>query len=174
MPAPPARSGPRVNQDIDAPQVRLINGQGDMVGVVSIAQALETATQEGLDLVEVSPSAEPPVCKVLDYGKYKYTIQKKRNETRRKQKVTDIKELKLRPTIDTHDFNVKLRKARAFLESGDKLKATLRFRGREFAHQELGMEVLTRLREQCADLAKIEVEPKMEGRQAVMILSPRS
>jgi translation initiation factor IF-3 len=144
-----------------------------MVGVVSLREGLDMATEVGLDLVEVSPNAEPPVCKILDYGKYKYEIQKKKNEARKKQKVIDVKEIKLRPSIDDNDYGVKMRAMRKFIEEGDKVKVTLRFRGREMAHQELGAKVLDRVREELDDLAKVEQLPKMEGRQMVMVIAPR-
>ncbi len=144
-----------------------------MVGVVPLREALWAAEEVGLDLVEVSPGAEPPVCKVLDYGKYKYEAQKKKNEARKKQKTVDVKEIKLRPNIDSHDYEVKMRNARRFIGEGDKVKVTLRFRGREMAHQELGMNVLVRVREELDEMAKVEQMPKMEGRQMVMVLAPR-
>ena len=144
-----------------------------MVGVVPLREALWAAEEVGLDLVEVSPGAEPPVCKVLDYGKYKYEAQKKKNEARKKQKTVDVKEIKLRPNIDEHDYEVKMRNARRFIGDGDKVKVTLRFRGREMAHQELGMNVLVRVREELDEMAKVEQMPKMEGRQMVMVLAPR-
>lgn len=137
------------------------------------ADALEIAAEAGMDLIEISPNAEPPVCKVLDYGKYKYEQQKKKNEARKKQKVVDVKEVKLRPNIDTHDYDVKLRNAQRFLESGDKVKVTLRFRGRELAHQDIGMELLHKVKDELEDLAKVEQMPKMEGRQMIMVLAPR-
>lgn len=144
-----------------------------MVGVVPLREALWAAEEVGLDLVEVSPGAEPPVCKVLDYGKYKYEAQKKKNEARKKQKTVDVKEIKLCPNIDSHDYKVKMRNARRFIGEGDKVKVTLRFRGREMAHQELGMNVLIRVREELDEMAKVEQMPKMEGRQMVMVLAPR-
>ena len=144
-----------------------------MVGVVGIREALEAAAEIGLDLVEVSPNADPPVCKVLDFGKYKYEAQKKKNEARKKQKTIDVKEIKLRPNIDTNDYEVKMRNARRFLDEGDKVKVTMRFRGREMAHQELGMNVLTRVRDNLDELAKVEQMPKMEGRQMIMVLAPK-
>jgi len=144
-----------------------------MVGVVPLREALWAAEEVGLDLVEVSPGAEPPVCKVLDYGKYKYEAQKKKNEARKKQKTVDVKEIKLRPNIDDHDYEVKMRNARRFIGEGDKVKVTLRFRGREMAHQELGMNVLVRVRDELDEMAKVEQMPKMEGRQMVMVLAPR-
>ncbi|MCB9960186.1 MAG: translation initiation factor IF-3 [Rhodospirillaceae bacterium] len=173
MTTPPAKDGPRVNGEISVPKVRLVAPDGTMVGVVGIREALEAAAQIGLDLVEVSPNADPPVCKVLDYGKYKYEAQKKKNEARKKQKVIEVKEIKLRPNIDTNDYEIKLRNARRFLDDGDKVKVTLRFRGREMAHQELGMNVLTRVRDNLEGLAKVEQMPKMEGRQMIMVLAPR-
>jgi translation initiation factor IF-3 len=162
-----------VNTEIDAKSIRLIDADGEMVGVVSIREGLDMAAEVGLDLVEVSPNADPPVCKILDFGKYKYEVQKKKNEARKKQKVIDIKEIKLRPNIDDNDYNIKMRNMRKFLEDGDKVKITLRFRGREMAHQDLGVKVLDRVREGLDDLAKVEQFPKMEGRQMVMVMAPR-
>jgi translation initiation factor IF-3 len=143
-----------------------------MVGVVSQKDALERAYSAGLDLVEVSPNADPPVCKILDYGKYKFEEQKKRAEIRKKQKVIEIKEIQLRPGIDKHDFEVKMRSARKFIEEGDKLKVTLRFRGRELAHQELGMDVLNRVKDSLQDIAKVEQFPKLEGKRVIMVMGP--
>jgi translation initiation factor IF-3 len=142
-----------------------------MVGVVPIRQALEMAVEAGLDLVEVSPSAVPPVCKILDYGKFKYQEQKRRAEARKKQKVIEIKEIKMRPTIDDNDYNVKMRAMKRFLEEGDKVKVTIRFRGREMLHQDLGMAVLNRVREELTEEAKVEQHPKLEGRQLTMVIS---
>lgn len=144
-----------------------------MVGVVSLREGLDMAAEVGLDLVEVSPNAEPPVCKILDYGKFKYEAQKKKAEARKKQKVIEVKEIKLRPNIDDNDYGVKMRAMRKFIEEGDKVKVTLRFRGREMAHQDLGMKVLDRVRQELDDLAKVEQHPKMEGRQMVMVMAPR-
>lgn len=141
---------------------------------MSVSKALKIAEEAGLDLVEVSPNAAPPVCKVLDYGKYKYEQQKKASEARKKQKVVDIKEIKVRPGIETHDYNVKMKNARRFLEGGDKVKVTMRFRGREMAHQGIGLEVLVRMKEELLELAKVELEPKLEGRQMIMILAPEA
>lgn len=143
-----------------------------MVGVVSPKEALEKAYAAGLDLVEVSPNAEPPVCKILDYGKFKFEEQKRRAELRKKQKIIEIKEIQLRPGIDKHDFDVKMRSARKFIEEGDKLKVTLRFRGREMSHQELGMDVLKRVGETLEDIAKVENRPKLEGKRVIMVLAP--
>ncbi len=163
---------PRVNNRITAPQVRLVGASGEMLGIVKTEEAVKQARDLGLDLVEVSPNADPPVCKILDYGKYKYEAQKKANEARKKQKVINIKEIKLRPNIGDHDFAIKMRNLHKFIDAGDKVKITLRFRGREMAHQDLGFNIMQRVKEEIADKAKVESEPKMEGRQAVMILAP--
>jgi len=173
MTAPKDQDGPRVNTEIDARTIRLIDADGEMVGVVSLREGLEMAAEVGLDLVEVSPNADPPVCKILDFGKFKYEAQKKKNEARKKQKVIEVKEVKLRPNIDDNDYEVKMRAMRKFINEGDKVKITLRFRGREMAHQHLGMQLLDRVREQLDDLAKVEQIPRMEGRQMVMIVAPR-
>lgn len=157
---------------IRVPQVRLINENGDMLGVMSPAEALKHAEAAGLDLVEVSPNATPPVCKILDFGKYRYELQKKAKEAKKKQKVIEIKEIKLRPGIDTNDYNIKLKNILRFLEEGDKVKITLRFRGREMSHADIGMDVLNRMKADTAAYAKIEQEAKTEGRQVVMILAP--
>lgn len=164
--------GPRLNEDIRAEKVRLVDAEGEMVGVVSLNEALDAAYEAGLDLVEVSPQADPPVCKILDYGKYRYEQQKKANAARKKQKTIELKELKMRPAIEQHDYDVKMRNAHRFLDNGDKVKFTMRFRGREMAHQELGLEVLNRVKEELADKIKVELEPKMEGRQMIMIVAP--
>jgi translation initiation factor IF-3 len=169
----PSRDGPRVNQQIGAYSVRLIDHHGNQVGVVSRSQALQMAEEVGLDLVEVAPQASPPVCKLLDYGKFKYEAQKKAAEARKKQKVIEVKEIKMRPGIDDHDYEVKMRSIHRFLDEGNKVKVTLRFRGRELAHQELGMQVLDRVRDEVADKSKVEQFPKMEGRQMVMVLAPK-
>ena len=175
MRAAPERepSGPKINEAIRAKDVRLIDENGENVGVVSHADALERAVKVGLDLVEISPDAEPPVCKILDYGKYKYQAQKKAAEARKKQKVVEVKEIKLRPMIDDHDYEVKMRSMQRFFEEGDKVKVTLRFRGREMAHQELGYQLLNRVKDDTSKLAKVEQEPRFEGRQVVMVLAPR-
>ena len=144
-----------------------------MLGVMTIAQAMAQAEASGLDMVEISPNAEPPVCKILDYGKYKYQAQKKANEARKKQKVIEVKEIKIRPGIDQHDYEVKLRAIHKFLDEGDKVKVTIRFRGREFLHQELGLAVLNRVRVEMDDKAKVEAIPKMEGRQMIMVIAPK-
>ena len=144
-----------------------------MAGVVPIESALNMAAEVGLDLVEISPNADPPVCKFLDYGKFKYEAQKKKHEARKKQKVIDVKEIKMRPGIDEHDFQVKMRNARRFLDDGDKVKVTIRFRGREMAHQDLGMKVLNRVRDDLDELAKVEQFPQVEGRMMTMVIAGR-
>jgi translation initiation factor IF-3 len=169
----PAREGPRINDEIRVPQVRLIDDAGEMIGVMSAREALIRAYDVGLDLVEISPNAVPPVCKILDYGRYKYEQQKKANEARKKQKVVEIKEIKVRPNIDDHDYEVKMKQMKNFIGEGDKVKVTLRFRGREMAHQELGVKVLERIRSDLTDLVKVEQMPKLENRQMVMVISPK-
>ena len=169
----PAREGPRINDEIRVPQVRLIDDAGEMIGVMSAREALIRAYDVGLDLVEISPNAVPPVCKILDYGKYKYEQQKKANEARKKQKVVEIKEIKVRPNIDDHDYEVKMKQMRNFIGEGDKVKVTLRFRGREMAHQELGVKVLERIRNDLTELVKVEQMPKLENRQMVMVVAPK-
>ena len=171
-PRRPENDGPRVNEQIRIPKIRLVDENGEMVGVVTVQEGLRRAEAAGLDLVEVSPAAEPPVCKILNYGKYKYEMQKKAAEARKKQKVIEIKEIKIRPGIEQHDYEVKLRAAKKFLENEDKVKVTLRLRGREMAHIDLALQVLTRLKGDLVDFAKVEQEPKMEGKQAIMMLIP--
>ena len=170
---PPVQDGPRVNGAIRALQVRCIDPDGEQLGVLDTRDAISKAEDFGLDLVEVQPNVDPPVCKILDYGKYKYEAQKRANEARKKQKIIEVKEIKLRPNIDEHDYQVKMRNVVKFLRGGDKVKVTLRFRGREMAHQELGANVLTRVREETDEIAKIEAMPKMEGRQMIMVLAPK-
>ncbi len=169
----PTREGPRVNELIDVVQVRLVDHEGENRGVVSTDEARQLADEVGLDLVEVSPNADPPVCKLMDFGKFKYESQKKANEARKKQKTIDIKEIKMRPNIDRHDYDVKKRSMTRFLEDGDNVKASMRFRGREMAHQERGLQVLDRVRDELEELAKVEQWPKMEGRQMIMVIAPR-
>ena len=168
-----APSGPRMNDDIRVPEVRLIDQTGQNVGVVATPIAIARAVEAGLDLVEISPDSSPPVAKILDYGKYKYQEQKKAAEARKRQKVVEIKEIKMRPSIDDHDYDVKMRSIRRFFDEGDKVKVTLRFRGREMSHQELGWQVLQRVKTDIEPVAKVESEPRMEGRQMVMVLAPR-
>ena len=163
----------RINGRIEAFEVRLIDADGEMVGVVSTRDALARADEAGMDLVEISPTARPPVCKILDYGKFKYESQKKANVARKKQKVVEIKEIKMRPGIDDNDYGIKMRKVREFLDEGDKVKVTMRFRGRELSHGNLGMAVLQRVAEATAEIAKVEAYPRMEGRQMLMVLSPK-
>lgn len=172
--APPTReAGPRVNRMIRVPEIRLIDENGENRGVMHPREALALAEEAGLDLVEISPGAVPPVCKIMDFGKYKYETQKKAAEARKKQKVIEIKEIKLRPNIGDHDYEVKLNQARGFLEDGDKVKITLRFRGREMAHQELGMKVLERVATDLEAISRIEQPPRMDGRQVMMMLSAK-
>ncbi len=151
----------------------MIDETGQNVGVVARQEALDRATAVGLDLVEISPDAQPPVCKILDYGKFKYQEQKKAGEARKRQKIVEIKEIKLRPNIDDHDYDVKMKSIKRFFEEGDKVKVTLRFRGREMAHQSLGMEVLKRVKADLETISKVESEPRFEGRQMVMVLAPK-
>jgi translation initiation factor IF-3 len=169
----PTREGPRINEEIGVMRVRLVDERGNMVGVVGRSEALQMAANAGLDLVEIAPNADPPVCKILDYGKFKYEEQKKKNEARKKQKIIEVKEIKLRPSIDDHDYQVKMRSMNKFIEEGDKVKVTMRFRGRELAHQDLGMNVLMRVKEDLDTIAKVEQMPRMEGRQMTMVVAPR-
>ena len=162
-----------MNADILNEEVRCIAPDGEQLGVMKTEDAIAEADSQGLDLVEVSPNADPPVCKILDYGKFKFEAQKKRNEAKKKQKVIEVKEIKLRPNIDEHDYQVKMRSVQKFLDEGDKVKVTLRFRGREMAHQELGVNVLNRVREDTDEVAKIEAFPKLEGRQMIMVIAPK-
>jgi translation initiation factor IF-3 len=172
-PPSPTKDGPRINEDISVVEVQLIDDEGTNHGNVPIDQAREMATEAGLDLVEIAPNSEPPVAKILDYGRFKYAAQKKAAEARKKQKTVDIKEIKMRPNIDIHDYEVKMKAARRFFDEGDKVKVTLRFRGREMAHQELGMKLLDRVKEETTPIAKVESEPRLEGRQMTMVLAPR-
>ena len=170
---PAAKEGPRINEEIRVPQVQLIDQDGANRGELPTREALAIAQEAGLDLVEVAPNASPPVCKILDYGKFKYESQKKAAEARKKQRTIEVKEIKMRPMIDDHDYDVKMRSIRRFFEEGDKVKVTLRFRGREMAHQDLGLKLLDRVRSELSELSKVEQEPKLEGRQMVMVLAPR-
>ena len=173
MQAPPTRDGPRVNEEIRVPQVRLIDAEGEMMGVMGARDAMLRAYAVGLDLVEISPNADPPVCKILDYGKFKYEQQKKKNEAKKKQKVVEIKEIKVRPNIDENDYQVKMRAMKSFIDEGDKVKVTLRFRGREMAHQDIGIRLLERIRAEMDITTKVEQMPRLENRQMVMVLSPK-
>ncbi len=173
MMAPPVKSGPRFNQMISVDKVRVIDENGENIGVMFTNEAIEQAAGVGLDLVEVSPNADPPVCKFLDVGKFRYEAQKKANIARKSQKTQEIKEIKMRPNIDDHDYDTKMRSVNKFIGEGDKVKVTLRFRGRELAHQQLGMNLLRRVQEDVAEVAKIEAYPRMEGRQMLMVLAPK-
>jgi len=170
---PPVKDGPRVNREIRVPEVQLIDEDGENLGVVPIQDALARAAEAELDLVEISPNSSPPVCKILDFGKHKFLSQKKAAEARKKQKTVEIKEIKMRPSIDDHDYDTKMKAVRRFFEEGDKVKLTLRFRGREMAHQELGLKLLWKVRDETAEIAKVESEPRLEGRQMVMVLAPK-
>ena len=169
----PVRELPNINDRISYQKLRVVDSDGTQLGVISREEALEISKERELDLVLVSEKADPPVCRIMDYGKFKYEEQKKKNEARKKQKTIDVKEIKLRPNIDIHDYDVKMRSMVKFLNEGDKVKVTMRFRGREMAHQNLGLDVLHRVRDDLEELSKIEQFPKMEGRQMVMVLSPK-
>jgi translation initiation factor IF-3 len=173
MLAPPVKSGPKFDDLIQADKVRVIDENGENIGVMYTREAIEQANELGLNLVEVSPGADPPVCKFLDVGKHRYEAQKKANAARKTQKTQQIKEIKMRPNIDDHDYDVKMRSVTKFIEEGDKVKMTLRFRGREMAHQELGMNLLKRVQDDVAEIAKIEAYPRLEGRQMLMVLAPK-
>jgi translation initiation factor IF-3 len=169
----PEKGGPLTNREIRAREIQLIDAEGQNRGVVQTTDALQLAEEAGLDLVEIVPNATPPVCKILDFGKFRFLEQKKAAEARKRQKIVEIKEIKLRPGIDDHDYEVKMRAVRRFFEEGDKVKVTLRFRGREMAHQELGFKLLNRVRAETVPFAKVEAEPLMEGRQMTMVLAPK-
>ncbi|WP_134724722.1 translation initiation factor IF-3 [Paracoccus luteus] len=172
--APPTRdTGPRTNDRIRVPEIRLIGAEGENIGVVTPARGMQLAEEAGLDLVEISPNAAPPVCKIMDLGKFKYEQQKREAEARKKQKIIEIKEIKFRPGTDTHDYDVKMRAVMKFLGEGDKVKVTLRFRGREMAHQQLGVELLNKISADVGEAGKVESMPKLEGRQMVMMIAPR-
>ena len=173
MQAPPVKDGPRTNQEIRAPRVLLIDQNGEKQGVMPLSAALEAAEVAGMDLVEIVASADPPVCKILDYGKFRFQEQKKKAEARKRQKVVELKEIKLRPNIDTHDYDVKAKAMHRFFDEGDKVKVTLRFRGREMAHPELGIKLLNKVQADFEEVAKVEYAPRMEGRQMIMILAPK-
>lgn len=161
-----------MNEKIRVPEIRLIGAEGENIGLTTPVRGMELAERAGLDLVEISPNASPPVCKIMDFGKFKYETQKRESEARKKQKIIEVKEVKFRPNTDTHDYDVKMRNVFKFLEGGDKVKVTLRFRGREMAHQNLGRELLERVAEDVKEVGKIENMPKMEGRQMVMMIGP--
>lgn len=174
MAATPTKDGPRINEDIRAPRVLLIDENGEKQGEMPLAAALDAAAEAGLDLVEIAGTANPPVVKILDYGKFKFQEQKKKNEARKRQKVVELKEIKLRPMIDDHDYDVKARAMSRFFEEGDKVKVTLRFRGREMAHQHLGIDLLMRVKRDFETIAKVESEPRLEGKQMTMVMAPRT
>jgi translation initiation factor IF-3 len=171
--AAPTKEGPRINKEIRARDVQLIDAEGKNHGAIPLLDALARAETAGLDLVEIAPNSEPPVCKLLDYGKFRFLEQKKAAEARKKQKIVEVKEIKLRPGIDEHDYDVKMKSVYRFFEEGDKVKVTLRFRGREIAHQDIGYRLMTRVKAETATIAKVELEPSMEGRQMIMVLAPR-
>ncbi|MFT4098779.1 MAG: translation initiation factor IF-3 [Rhodoblastus sp.] len=172
-PPTPEKTGPRTNREIRVPTVQLIDAEGQNRGPTPVQDAMQLAEEAGLDLVEIVPNANPPVCKILDYGKFRFTEQKKAAEARKRQKIVEVKEIKLRPGIDDHDYDVKMKAMRRFFIEGDKVKITLRFRGREMAHQDIGYRLLEKVKQETVQIAKVEAEPSMEGRQMVMILSPR-
>lgn len=169
----PTKGGPRINEAIIARELQLIDEAGENLGTVPKRDALAKAQEAGLDLVEIAANGEIPVCKIMDFGKYKFQAQKKAAEARKKQKTVEVKEIKLRPNIDDHDYDVKMRSIKRFFEDGDKVKVTLRFRGREMAHQEIGLQLMLKVKDETGPIAKVELEPKMEGRQMIMILAPR-
>jgi translation initiation factor IF-3 len=173
-PPTPQKDGPRANRDIrGVREVQLIDQDGQNRGVLAFFDAMQAAEEAGLDLVEIAPNSTPPVCKLLDYGRFRFNEQKKQNEARKKQKTVEVKEIKLRPGIDKHDYEVKMKAVQRFFEEGDKVKVTLRFRGREMAHQDLGLRLLERVKAETQEIAKVESEPQLEGRQMIMILAPR-
>ena len=164
--------GPRANNRIHAPEVQVINSEGKNLGVLQTNKAIELAKEQGLDLVEISPKANPPVCKIVDMGKYRYDLQKKANKARKKQKVVNLKEIKLRPGTEIHDYNFKLKNSQKFLQKGDKVKFTVRFKGREMQHTHLGKELMDRIKKDITEVGKVEAEPRLEGRQMIMIIQP--
>ena len=172
-PVAPQKDGPQSNEDISSPDVQLIDGEGANRGVVRTRDAIAEAQEQGLDLVIISPNSVPPVAKILDLGRFKFAAQKKANEARKKQKVIEVKEIQLRPNIDTHDYETKMKAVHRFLDDGDRVKVTMRFRGREMAHQELGMQLLVKVQAELEDKAKVESSPRSEGRQMVMVLAPK-
>jgi len=169
----PQKDGPHINREIRAREVQVIDTEGHNLGVMPIQEAQQLADDAALDLVEIVPNKVPPVCRILDYGKFRFLEQKKAAEARKKQKVVEVKEIKLRPGIDDHDYEVKMRAVKRFFEEGDKVKITLRFRGREMAHQDLGYKLLNRVRDETATIAKVEAEPSLDGRQMIMVLAPK-
>ncbi|KKB07006.1 translation initiation factor IF-3 [Devosia geojensis] len=172
-PIAPQKEGPPANEDISAPEVQLIDAEGENHGIVRTREAIGMAQEAGLDLVLIAPNSNPPVAKLLDLGRFKYAAQKKAAEARKRQKVIEVKEIQLRPNIDTHDYDTKMKAVQRFLGEGDRVKVTMRFRGREMAHQDLGMQLLVKVKEQMDAIAKVESQPRSEGRQMVMVLAPK-
>ncbi len=164
--------GPKTNERIRSPQVQVISSDGKNLGTLATQRAINVAKEEGLDLIEISPNANPPICKIIDVGKYKYDLQKKANKAKKKQKIINLKEIKLRPVTEIHDYNFKIKNAQKFLEKGDKVKFTVKFKGREMQHTHLGDKLMDRIINDTAELGKVEVKPKMEGRQIIMIVQP--
>ena len=164
--------GPRTNERIRSLDVQVINSTGENLGVLPIKKAIETAKAEGLDLIEISPNANPPVCKIMDIGKYKYDLQKKANQAKKKQKIVSLKEIKMRPVTETHDYEFKVKNAKKFIAKGDKVKFTIRFRGRELQHSHLGNELMTKIKEDMKDIGKVELQPKFDGKQMIMVIQP--
>ena len=164
--------GPRVNKRIRANEVQLITHEGDNIGVVPIGEALDRAREVGLDLIEVAPNVKPPVCKIIDYGKYKYEIQKKASQAKKKQKIITLKELKLRPSTDKHDYDFKMKNAKKFISKGDKVKFTIRFKGRELQHSHLGNELMGKIKDDMKDIGRVELQPKFDGKQMIMVIQP--
>ena len=164
--------GPRTNQRITSQDVQVIASDGDNLGILNLQDAISRAKEEGLDLIEIAPNAKPPVCKIMDMGKYKYDLQKKANQAKKKQKIVSLKEIKLRPGTETHDYNFKIKNAKKFISKGDKVKFTVKFKGREMQHTDLGKELMNKIIEETKDIAKVESQPKFEGRQMVMIIQP--
>ena len=164
--------GPRVNKRIRANEVQLITHEGDNIGIVPIGEALDRAREVGLDLIEVAPNVKPPVCKIIDYGKYKYEIQKKASQAKKKQKIITLKELKMRPSTDKHDYDFKMKNAKKFISKGDKVKFTIRFKGRELQHSHLGNELMSKIKEDMKEVGKVELHPKFDGKQMIMVIQP--
>ena len=164
--------GPKANHRITSPEIQVISSAGENLGIINTNQAISMAKDEGLDLIEIAPNAKPPVCKIMDMGKYKYDLQKKANQAKKKQKIVSLKEIKLRPGTETHDYNFKIKNAKKFITKGDKVKFTVKFKGREMQHTELGKELMNKIIEETKDIAKVESQPKFEGKQMVMIIQP--
>ena len=164
--------GPRANNKINSLEVQVISSKGQNLGILSTKEALYLAEQEGLDLIEIAPKANPPVCKIIDMGKYKYELQKKANKAKKKQKISELKEIKLRPNTEIHDYNFKIKNAQKFISKGDKVKFTIRFKGRELQHSHLGNELMNKIKEDMQDIGKVELDPKFDGKQMIMVIQP--